>query len=129
MGSSLDLWSTGTLIYSSVVLVANWKIVQYTKSHTLISALIVFLSVFMYYLTIYVMNDYSYFYIFGNWDVLSKESRFYLSTLMTLVSVMVIDEIVKIAINLKKSRSSLNFQNSQIELAKVQLIQDKEAIY
>ena len=83
----------------------------------------------MYYLTIYVMNDYSYFYIYGNWDVLSKESRFYLSTLMTLVSVMVIDEIVKIAINLKKSRSSFNFQNSQIELAKVQLIQDKEAIY
>ena len=129
MGSSLDLWSTGTLIYSSVVLIANWKIIQYTKSHTLISALIVFLSVFMYYLTIYVMNDYSYFYIYGNWDVLSKESRFYLSTLMTLVSVMVIDEIVKIAINLKKSRSSFNFQNSQIELAKVQLIQDKEAIY
>lgn len=129
MGPSFDIWSTGTLVYSSVVLVANWKIVQYTKSHTFISTLIVFLSVFMYYLTIYMMNDYSYFYIYGNWDILSKEPKFYLSTLMVLVSVIVVDKIMKIAINLKKSRNNISFKNSQLELTKVQLIQDKEVIY
>mmetsp|Transcript_27628 Transcript_27628/g.20037 ORF Transcript_27628/g.20037 Transcript_27628/m.20037 type:complete len:158 (-) Transcript_27628:474-947(-) len=60
-GKNGSLWLCGTLVYCSVVWVANLKIYQKTNTHSFFSFFFIFGSIGSFYLFLWVENLYAYF--------------------------------------------------------------------
>jgi phospholipid-transporting ATPase len=90
-GYHQDLFSVGSMIYSSIVLLVNFRILLSTNTHSVISISIFFLSIFSYYIIILLMSYYYRFANFNNFYMIMTSSNFYLSTLLILVLCLVID--------------------------------------
>ena len=86
-----DLGSQGSIAYSSIVLIANIKILTTTNSHTFISLAIFLFSVLSYYLILWLMSLYYGFYNFNHFKMLFLSWDFYLNTFFVIFLCYIID--------------------------------------
>ena len=86
-----DLTSQGSIAYSGVVLVVNFKIFVTTSTHTYISFILFLLSILSYYFIISIMTLFEEFYNFNNFKMIINSWEFYLSTLLLVILCIVFD--------------------------------------
>ena len=86
-----DLPSSGSIAYSNVVLIVNFKILQTTCTHSFISAFLFLGSVMSYYIILFFMSWYWRFFNFNNFYMMFRSINFYLSTLCFIMICFTID--------------------------------------
>ena len=87
-----DLGSQGSIAYSSIVLITNFKILTTTNSHTFISLGFFLFSILSYYLILWLMSLYYAFYNFNHLKMLFKSWQFYLNTFFVVSLCIIIDK-------------------------------------
>ena len=87
-----DLGSQGSIAYSSIVLIANFKIFTTTNSHTFISLGFFLFSVLSYYFILWLMSLYYGFYNFNHLKMLFNSWQFYLNTFFVVSLCIIIDK-------------------------------------
>jgi hypothetical protein len=90
-GFHQDLWSNGSIAYSGVVLIVNIKILLSTCTHSIISFILFFGSVFTYYLTLIAMSQLKNTEIFNNDTMIFSSNNFYLSTTLLVFLCILLD--------------------------------------
>lgn len=94
-GFQQDLFSGGSIAYSGIVLIVNVKILLSTCTHSVISFVLFFYSVFSYYLILYLMSSYHKFENFNNFEMNLKSLNFYFSSFLLVLVCLFIDIGVK----------------------------------
>ena len=87
-----DLGSQGSIAYSSIILIANIKILATTNSHTFISLGFFLFSVLSYYFIVWLMSLYYGFFNFNHLIMLFKSWQFYLNTFFIISLCTIIDK-------------------------------------
>ena len=77
-GEIQDFKSSGAMVYSIVIIIANFKVFQETSLHGFISIFFLIISIAVYYLLIYLMNNYYKMFYFGTFWRFIKNYRYYL---------------------------------------------------
>lgn len=95
IGLDQDLWSLGTIAYSSIVIIVNVKILIYTSSHTLFSWFFFAISIISYIVTLIVMNKIKAFENFNNFRMVYSVLSFYLSIFLITSSILLVEIGVK----------------------------------
>ena len=91
-GLNYDYWVLGEFIYTVVVIVVNLKIVIDTHNHSIYSLTLSFLSIFCYYLSVFILsyiekfNSFrkSIFYICGHWNNVLFDFKFIISSFIAV---------------------------------------------
>ena len=86
-----DLPSSGSIAYSNIVLIVNFKILQTTCTHSFISAFLFLGSVLSYYFILFIMSLYWKFFNFNNFYMMAYSINFYFSTFCFLMICFTID--------------------------------------
>jgi phospholipid-transporting ATPase len=94
-GFQQDLFSGGSMAYSSIVLIVNVKILVSTCTHSFISFGLFFYSVISYYVTLKLMSSYHKFENFNNFEMNFQSLNFYFSTLLIVLVSLFVDVGVK----------------------------------
>ena len=87
-----DLTSQGSIAYSSIVLIANIKILTTTNSHTFISLVFFLFSILSYYLIVWLMSLYFKFFNFNNFKMIFTSWHFYLNTFFIIALCTIVDK-------------------------------------
>ena len=87
-----DLGSQGSIAYSSIVLIANIKILTTTNSHTFISLGFFLFSVLSYYFIVWLMSLYYGFFNFNHMKMMFHSWQFYLNTFFIIILCTIIDK-------------------------------------
>ena len=87
-----DLGSQGSIAYSSIVLIANFKIFTTTNSHTFISLGFFLFSVLSYYFILWLMSLYYAFYNFNHLKMLFNSWHFYLNSFFVVSLCIIIEK-------------------------------------
>lgn len=95
LGHDQDVWSLGTVVYISIVLLANFKIMIYTTSITYITVGLFFFSIGSYALILVLMDDYTKFENFNNSNMLFSSPIFYLVVFVGIATVLLVEYGVK----------------------------------
>ena len=90
-GRQQDLWSIGSMIYASIVIVVNLRIILSTNSHTYISSLLFFLSIFLQFVILLIMSLNPRFENFNDFTMLLFSVNFYLGLFLVVVVTQIID--------------------------------------
>ena len=91
-GLNYDYWVLGEFIYTVVVIVVNLKIVIDTHNHSIYSLTLSFLSIFCYYLSVFILSYIekfdsfrrSIFYICGHWNNVLFDFKFIISSFIAV---------------------------------------------
>jgi uncharacterized membrane protein YciS (DUF1049 family) len=89
-GNQNDLFTIGSMVYSSIVLIVNIRIFVSTCSYSVFSVTICVLSILSYYITVAIMSNFSKFDNFNHIKMINNPN-FYLSTLLVIVFTIMID--------------------------------------
>lgn len=90
-GQSLDMWGIGTMAYSSVVIIANLKLIIYTNTHSIISTLIFFISILSYFIVVFIMSFFPVFYNYDNFYEIILDKLYYFSSLLVISLCALVD--------------------------------------
>jgi phospholipid-transporting ATPase len=90
-GYSQNLWSFGSMFYSSVVLIVNLRLLFSTNNIDIWSFSLIFISIFLYYLTLLIMNFSSFWDNFNNFTMIMSAFNFYLSSILICVLAYIMD--------------------------------------
>jgi len=94
-GLTPDVFSNGSIAYSTVVLIVNIKILVSTCSHSLISIGLFFYSVVSYFVIEYIMSKNYRFDNFNNFSMIMKSPNFYLSIIIVISICIILDIAIK----------------------------------
>lgn len=89
--SNIDISALGTIIFSNIVLFVNFKLTISTNSHDWISISVQFLSVFFYFLILYITSSFSFFESLGCFQILARSMTFYLETVIVLMGGLMLE--------------------------------------
>lgn len=90
-GFRQDLWSCGSIAFSGVVLIVNIKILLSTCTHSIVSFILFFGSVFLYYFALWGMSKVYKTEVFNNYNMILGSTDFYLSTLLLVMLCLLLD--------------------------------------
>lgn len=90
-GHQQDLFSTGSICYSAIVLIVNIKLLVSTCTHSFVSFGLFAFSVLMYYITLFIMSEYNKFENFNNFYMNFSSPNFYLSTFNLITICLMLD--------------------------------------
>lgn len=90
-GKNLDMWGIGTMVYSSVVIIANLKLIIYTNTHTIISTVIFLISILSYFIVVLIMSFFPVFYNYDNFYEIILEKLYYFSSLLVISLCALVD--------------------------------------
>ena len=86
-----DLFSTGSVVYSAIVLIVNISILLSTNTHSFISISLFTITILSYYIVVMIMSRYYKFDNFNNDHILFYNPWFYLSSILIIVLALIID--------------------------------------
>jgi phospholipid-transporting ATPase len=89
-GLNQDLWSIGSMVFSAVVLIVNIRMLFSTNSHNIISVFLFAISIFIYYLVLFLMSQYR-FENYNNFDMIMFTPRLYLASLISVAIILIFD--------------------------------------
>jgi phospholipid-transporting ATPase len=90
-GKSQNLWSVGSMIYFGIILAANLRLLYTTNNHTWISFSLIFISIFSYFVVLFIMSLFKNFENLNNFLMIVNSSKFYFVTLLSLVLIYIVD--------------------------------------
>lgn len=90
-GKNIDMWGIGTMVYSSVVIIANLKLIIYTNTHSIISTVIFLISILSYFIVVLIMSFFPVFYNFDNFYEIILEKIYYFSSLLVISLCALVD--------------------------------------
>ncbi len=132
-GRTQDLWSIGNLnfihlgsiIYTQVVLIANFQLFFSTSSHTFISISLLLLTFTLYFLTFLTNSSMSFMDITNSIVIIFHSATFYLSSFLTVSLCLVMYYGIKAYLfNFEKKKILFNEEDKGILLPRLEPIQE-----
>ena len=120
-GMTQNLWSIGkiifylgSIVYTEVILIANFRLFLSTFSYTIFSVFLLFLSIFLYFSVFLILSNFKDFQIYNNSVILFNSPDFYLS-IFQIVGFCLFLDFGSIAI-LKSIKNSRKVATEEITL-------------
>ena len=133
-----DLWSsgifyltTGSIAYSSIVLIVNLRIVNSTFTHSVVSIGLFLVSVLLYYVFLSFMSLYYKFENFNNFYMLFSSGNFFISTVVLLLCCFLLDVGVGkllILFGIVRDPLSLTAEDTELKKNEMKVIYDENVV-
>lgn len=138
LGFYQDLWSngklffyTGSMAYSSIVLIVNIRILISTCTHSIVSFGLFFSSVILYYVILSLMSSYYKFENFNNYYMIFASYNFFFSTIILIFCCIILDIGVGkllLLFEFVQDPLSLTAEDTELKKYEMKVIQDDKEI-